>query len=224
SGAVKGNLLFCLLFILILAFKQLYICILLFNLEMSTFRERNVPINIMRKSSVEEISDRIVNLLDEIEKRIESLRETATVMEQEKENIIEMLSTVQMNKDLLKLNQGEKDDIEATANRLINRCRAVQVSVATIRNSEQAKALEIVNEKIEDLLKKMQEDINMSRQTCQTYLNACNPDSPNGPIDQKFQANLIECTADDQKKIRRRLEQLLNLIERSEKTIGQASL
>ncbi|KRY54009.1 BAG family molecular chaperone regulator 2, partial [Trichinella britovi] len=192
--------------------------------QMSTFRERNVPINIMRKSSVEEISDRIVNLLDEIEKRIESLRETATVMEQEKENIIEMLSTVQMNKDLLKLNQGEKDDIEATANRLINRCRAVQVSVATIRNSEQAKALEIVNEKIEDLLKKMQEDINMSRQTCQTYLNACNPDSPNGPIDQKFQANLIECTADDQKKIRRRLEQLLNLIERSEKTIGQASL
>ncbi|KAL1242963.1 BAG family molecular chaperone regulator [Trichinella spiralis] len=173
---------------------------------MST-RERNVPINIMRKSSVEEISDRIVNLLDEIEKRIESLRETATVMEQEKENIIEMLSTVQMNKDLLKLNQGEKDDIEATANRLIN-----------------PKALEIVNEKIEDLLKKMQEDINMSRQTCQTYLNACNPDSPNGPIDQKFQANLIECTADDQKKIRRRLEQLLNLIERSEKTIGQASL
>ncbi|KAL1231197.1 BAG family molecular chaperone regulator [Trichinella pseudospiralis] len=194
------------------------------QLEMSTSRERNVPINIMRKSSVEEISDRIVNLLDEIEKRVESLRETATVMEQEKENIIEMLSTVQMNKDLLKLNQGEKDDIEATANRLINRCRAVQVSVATIRNSEQAKALEIVNEKIEELLKKMQEDINTSRQTCQTYLNACNPDSPTGPIDQKFQANLIECTADDQKKIRRRLEQLLNLIERSVRTIDQASL
>ncbi|KRX93994.1 BAG family molecular chaperone regulator 2, partial [Trichinella pseudospiralis] len=192
--------------------------------QMSTSRERNVPINIMRKSSVEEISDRIVNLLDEIEKRVESLRETATVMEQEKENIIEMLSTVQMNKDLLKLNQGEKDDIEATANRLINRCRAVQVSVATIRNSEQAKALEIVNEKIEELLKKMQEDINTSRQTCQTYLNACNPDSPTGPIDQKFQANLIECTADDQKKIRRRLEQLLNLIERSVRTIDQASL
>ncbi|VDP09428.1 unnamed protein product [Soboliphyme baturini] len=57
--------------------------------------------------------------------------------------------------------------------------------------------------------------------TCQRYLNACSPEQPEGPIDQKFQSLIIECTADDQKKIRRRLAHLLSLIERSEKTVAQ---
>ncbi|KFD57311.1 hypothetical protein M514_01822 [Trichuris suis] len=186
-------------------------------------RERMIPISVMRRGSVEEINDRIVNLLDEIEKRIEHMRETAQAMEQEKESIIEMLQTVQVNKDVLRLNQGEKDDIEATANRLLNRCRAVQVCVSTVRNPEQERALKNVNDQIEELVNKMKDDLTLSRQTCRTYLNACSCENPDGPIDQKFQSTLIECTADDQKKIRRRLEQVLSLVERSEKTIGQAT-
>lgn len=54
-------------------------------------------------SSLEEIGDRLVAMLDEIEKRVENLRETAALMEQEKESLIEMLNTVQMNKDMLRL-------------------------------------------------------------------------------------------------------------------------
>uniref|UniRef100_A0A5S6QUI4 BAG domain-containing protein n=1 Tax=Trichuris muris TaxID=70415 RepID=A0A5S6QUI4_TRIMR len=158
-----------------------------------------VPISVMRRGSVEEINDRIVNLLDEIEKRIEHLRETALAMEQERESIIEMLQTVQMNKDVLRLNQGEKDDIEATANRLLNRCRAVQVCVNTVRNSEQERALKSVNDQIEELLTKMKDDLTFSRQTCRTYLNACSCDNPDGPIDQKFQSTLIETFREDDK-------------------------
>src|SRR4051812_22881493 len=56
-----------------------------------------------RESSLEEIGDRLVSMLDEIEKRVENLRETAALMEQEKESLIEMLNTVQMNKDMLRL-------------------------------------------------------------------------------------------------------------------------
>lgn len=54
-------------------------------------------------------------------------------------------------------------------------------------------------------------------QTVQRFLNACSPDEPTGPIDQKFQAKVVECTADDQKKIRRRLGQIITQIDRAER-------
>nr|CDJ87397.1 BAG family molecular chaperone regulator 2-like [Haemonchus contortus] len=58
----------------------------------------------------------------------------------------------------------------------------------------------------------------IENEACRRYLNACNPDQPDGPIDQRFQAQLIECTADDQKKIRRKLAQIISQFERAERT------
>ncbi len=185
---------------------------------------RYVPISIQRKASVQEIGDKLIGMLDEIEKRVEHLRETAAVMEQEREALMEMLNTVQVNKEMLRLGEGDRDDIEATTNRLLSRCRTVQVLVSTPRNTEQSKALDSVNQQIEELLQKIQDDLNISKQKCQYFLNACQPDQPLGPIDQKFQAAVIECTADDQKKVRRRLERLMSVIDRGEKTIGQAEI
>jgi BCL2-associated athanogene 2 len=54
-------------------------------------------------------------------------------------------------------------------------------------------------------------------QTVQRFLNACSPDEPPGPIDQRFQATIVACTADDQKKIRRRLAQMITQIDRAER-------
>ncbi len=56
-------------------------------------------------------------------------------------------------------------------------------------------------------------------QSCNRLLNTCSPDVIAGPIDQKFQAILIECTAEDQKRIRRRLAQLRSQMERAGKCI-----
>uniref|UniRef100_A0A915KTR6 BAG family molecular chaperone regulator 2 n=1 Tax=Romanomermis culicivorax TaxID=13658 RepID=A0A915KTR6_ROMCU len=156
-----------------------------------------------------EIGEKIIGMLDEIEKRVENLRETAALMEQEKDSLIEMLNTVQINKDLLHIPQSDKEEIEATTNRLLSRCRTVAVNVSTPRNTEQEKALKLVNDRIDELISKMRDDAVNSEHVCKKFLNACNPEQPDGPIDQKFQAILIECTADDQKKIRKRLEHML---------------
>uniref|UniRef100_A0A914CGM3 BAG family molecular chaperone regulator 2 n=1 Tax=Acrobeloides nanus TaxID=290746 RepID=A0A914CGM3_9BILA len=102
------------------------------------------------------------------------------------------------------------------ADRILNRCKAVDVVVSTPRNEHQAKALEEVNILLQGVISKMQEDLNNSKETVKRYLNACSPDQPDGPIDQKFQAKIIECTADDQKKIRRKLAQIITQIERAE--------
>lgn len=61
-----------------------------------------------RKTSIDEIGDKIVGMLDEIERRVENLRETAAVMEQEKEQLIEMLNTVSLNKEMLRIGQGKE--------------------------------------------------------------------------------------------------------------------
>ncbi|VDN29934.1 unnamed protein product [Gongylonema pulchrum] len=71
---------------------------------------------------------------------------------------------------------------------MLNRCRAVEVVVNTPRNAEQTQALNNVNSLIEAAIDKMQEDLNNTKEMVQRYLNACSPDQPDGPIDQRFQS------------------------------------
>jgi len=172
-----------------------------------------------RKTSIEDVGDKVIGMLDEIERRVEHLREVAAQMEQEREALLEMLGTLQMNKDMLRLGHGEREDLEATMSRLITRCRTVEVMVNTPRNSEQQRALGAVNQQIEDLIHAMQNDVSKSIEFCDRLLNTCSPDIIAGPIDQKFQAILIECTAEDQKRVRRRLAQLRSQMERAGKCI-----
>ncbi|CAJ0579268.1 unnamed protein product, partial [Mesorhabditis spiculigera] len=171
-----------------------------------------------RKISVEDFNEQLVNMLDDVERRVEQFRETAAQLEAEKETILDMLQNVNLKTELLKLGEGEREDIEAITNRLKARTRTVDILVNTPRNSEQAKALESVNSLIDSVMGKLEQDLSDGAETCRRYLNACSPDQPEGPIDQRFQAQIIECTADDQKKIRRKLAQLIQQIERAERS------
>uniref|UniRef100_A0A914DAS4 BAG family molecular chaperone regulator 2 n=1 Tax=Acrobeloides nanus TaxID=290746 RepID=A0A914DAS4_9BILA len=181
--------------------------------------EENPPTRRLgRGFSLDGHSDKLLDLLDEAEKRVEQLRETAAQLEQEKEQLLDTLNNVKLNAELLR-HQGERDDLLINADRILNRCKAVDVVVSTPRNEHQAKALEEVNILLQGVISKMQEDLNNSKETVKRYLNACSPDQPDGPIDQKFQAKIIECTADDQKKIRRKLAQIITQIERAERVV-----
>uniref|UniRef100_A0A914ZJK4 BAG family molecular chaperone regulator 2 n=1 Tax=Parascaris univalens TaxID=6257 RepID=A0A914ZJK4_PARUN len=184
----------------------------------SSAGSRVVPVQLLRKTSVEDFNEQMIGMLDEVERRVEQLRESAGHLEQEKESLLDMLGNVNLNAEILRLGQGDREDINATANRLLNRCRAVEVVVNTPRNPEQTKALNSVNSLIEGAVTKMQEDLKNSKEMVQRFLNACAPDQPEGPIDQRFQSQVIECTADDQKKIRRRLANIITQIERAQRT------
>ncbi|VDM63656.1 unnamed protein product [Angiostrongylus costaricensis] len=189
------------------------------NDEMST-NSRNFPAPFIRKQSIDDFNEQVVHILDEVEKRVEQLREAASMLEQEKEQILDMLNSVSLNSELLRLGQGDREDITAITNRLAARTKTVDVVVNTPRSAEQQRALTSVNSLIEGVVQKMHDDMQAGKETCRRYLNACNPDQPDGPIDQKFQAQLIECTADDQKKIRRKLAQIISQFERAERTFS----
>ncbi|CAD6197325.1 unnamed protein product [Caenorhabditis auriculariae] len=177
---------------------------------------RIVPMQLMRDRSVDDFNDQVVGMLDEVERRVEQLREAASLLEQEKDLILDTLNNVVVNTDLLRLGQGDREDINATTNRLAQRTKAVEVVVNTPRSAEQQKALSSVNQLVDGIVQKMTNDLNSSKDICNRYLNACDPEE-RGPIDQKFQAQIIECTADDQKKIRKKLNQLISQIERAER-------
>ncbi|XGW05464.1 hypothetical protein V3C99_016096 [Haemonchus contortus] len=185
--------------------------------EMAT-NPRPATMALIRNRSIDDFNEQVVNMLDEVEKRVEQLREAASMLEQEKEQILDMLNSVSLNTELLRLGQGDREDITAITNRLAARTKTVDVSVNTPRSSEQERALSSVNSLIEGVVEKMHEDMQAGKEACRRYLNACNPDQPDGPIDQRFQAQLIECTADDQKKIRRKLAQIISQFERAERT------
>ncbi|KAK6757082.1 hypothetical protein RB195_015109 [Necator americanus] len=187
--------------------------------EMSA-NSRPVPLSLIRNRSIDDFNEQVVNMLDEVEKRVEQLREAASMLEQEKEQILDMLNSVSLNTELLRLGQGDREDINAITNRLAARTKTVDVTVNTPRSAEQERALSSVNHLIDGVVEKLQEDMQAGKDTCRRYLNACNPDQPDGPIDQRFQAQLIECTADDQKKIRRKLAQLISHFERAERTFS----
>ncbi|XP_076367965.1 BAG family molecular chaperone regulator 2 isoform X2 [Tachypleus tridentatus] len=171
-----------------------------------------------RPENVSRLNDRLVGMLDHIEKRVELLREHATAMEQEREALLTMISTVKTNKDLQLISEGEREEIQVTAERLLGRALTVEVNVKTLRNEAQNKALDKVNKYIEDLFDKIRIDLSSGRRMCEAYLNACLPE-PRGPIDQRFQTVTIECTADDQKKTRRRLESLLSSVIEAEESL-----
>jgi BCL2-associated athanogene 2 len=88
-----------------------------------------------------------------------------------------------------------------------------------IRNSEQDDALRQATSMIDEIVKKLLEDTGSNRQRLMALHAACVTEAPPVAIDQKFQAIVISCALEDQKKIKRRLETLIRNVFNAENTI-----
>lgn len=95
--------------------------------------------------------------------------------------------------------------------RVSSRLATVELSVRTVRNQQQEDCLHQVNVLIDNLINS--QDMIMSRQFCQVYLNACADDGrlDETPlqVDKKFEVALLGCTLDDQKETKKRLNALM---------------
>lgn len=172
-----------------------------------------------RTLSMADRSGRLLESLDQLEVRVEALREAASAMEQERECILEMIQYIQNGQEMRNICAGEKEELELTANRLMGRTLSVKISVGTIRNSQQEEALHKATSIIDEIVKKLLDDLDSGRQRLQALHAACVSEAPQVPIDQKFQAVVISCALEDQKKIKRRLETLLRNVENAGKNI-----
>ncbi|XP_034536961.1 BAG family molecular chaperone regulator 2 [Notolabrus celidotus] len=177
------------------------------------------PCKFSRTMSMADRSGRLLENLDQLEMRVEALRETASAMEQERECILEMIQSIQNSQEMRNICAGEREELDLTSNRLMGRTLSVEISIGTIRNSQQEEALSKATSIIDEMVKKLLNDMAGGRQQLMALHAACVSEAPPVPIDQKFQALVISCAMEDQKKIKRRLDTLLRNVENAEKNI-----
>ncbi|XP_069582825.1 BAG family molecular chaperone regulator 2 [Ranitomeya imitator] len=172
-----------------------------------------------RSMSMAARSTHLVEVLDDLEIRVQSLRDSASALELERESLMEMIHNVKNSQDMRNISDGEREELTLTAERLMTRTVTVEVSVETIRNPQQASSLQQASLVIDEILKKVMDNLEDGKKQLMSLYAACTSDVPPGPIDQKFQSIIIGCAIEDQKKIKRRLENLIRNIDKSEKSI-----
>lgn len=172
-----------------------------------------------RSMSMADRSSRLLESLDQLEMRVEALRETATAMEQEKDCLLEMIQSIQNSQEMHTISDGEREELTLTANRLMGRTMTVNICVDTIRNPQQEDALHKAMALIDDIANKVLDDMEGAKKRLMALHAACVTDAPPVPIDQKFQSIVISCALEDQKKIKRRLETLIRSMDNAERNI-----
>ncbi|XP_077991794.1 BAG family molecular chaperone regulator 2-like [Glandiceps talaboti] len=167
--------------------------------------------------------DRLISMLDHIEKRVEALRDHARTLDEERDVLLNLLHTVQSHKDMDLITAAEREELGITFERILSRCLSVEVNISTIRSELQQQALDKTNRMLRELSLKVQNNVIGCKDLVELYLNACLSDAT-GPFDQNFQKLLLECTVDDQKKIRKRLQDYMQLIKKTESALKESSL
>ncbi|XP_071483760.1 BAG family molecular chaperone regulator 2-like [Diadema antillarum] len=153
-------------------------------------------------------SDYLLRSLDELEVRVEKMREAARTIDEEKRSLLDSLNTMMQSEAIDHLTEAEREELGLFIDRLITRCLTVDINIQTIRSPSQEQALMKVNDLLRDLIDTLKEDIAKSKQRLQLYLNSCLPWSEAGAIDERFQGAVLGCAAEDQKLIRKKLQKL----------------
>ncbi|XP_020383747.1 BAG family molecular chaperone regulator 2 [Rhincodon typus] len=187
--------------------------------KVNQVKGNDVENKFFRSVSMADRSGRLLETLDNLELRVEALREAAASMEQEKETLLELIQSVQNSQDMKHISDGEREELNLTADRLIGRTLTVTVSVETIRSLQQEEALSKATALIDEAVSKILEDLRSTKNSLMALYNACSSDAPQGPVDQKFQSIIIGCALEDQKKIKSRLEKLIRNVSNANRSI-----
>ncbi|XP_074094555.1 BAG family molecular chaperone regulator 2 [Cotesia typhae] len=160
--------------------------------------------------------DRLVSILDQIELKVEQLRRDASRLEEEKDNMLSTLDTLKNSDEYLDpLEDPDREDILRYAERLSMRCLTVEVMVKVQRDDVQQDALHQVNGLIDSLVIALKNDPGSTRHRCAAFINACSSQvEGQGHSDKTFETAILGCTLDDQKRIKKRLQGLLDYIDK----------
>lgn len=108
------------------------------------------------------------------------------------------------------------EEVNCYAQRINNRLATVEVSVRTVRDTDQEDALHQVNVLIDSLI--TVDDRGQARHRCQMFLNACEIDlgamDAGQVVDKKFENAILGCSLDDQKVIKKRLRALMSYLNK----------
>merc|ERR1712232_651526 len=121
------------------------------------------------------ILTRFVGLLDQLDTRVERLRKDAMLLQEKRDNLLISLDLVKNNDLFANLEEHEREEVIYYLERVSSRLGTVELAVRTVRNQQQEDCLHHVNVLIDGLINS--QDVIMSRQYCQLYLNACSEEA-----------------------------------------------
>lgn len=159
--------------------------------------------------------ERMLDLLDKMELRVERLRQEAFRLEEEKDKVLTTLVSLRTSDMLQNLQEVDRDDVLRYADRVTSRCLTVEVPLKIERDEVQEESLHVVNSMIDSLVVQLRADPAGSRKQCMSYLNACSSSVEQDVTDEAFEATVLSCSLDDQKLIQKRLQGLLNYIDKN---------
>ncbi|XP_050541954.1 BAG family molecular chaperone regulator 2 [Daktulosphaira vitifoliae] len=153
----------------------------------------------------------LIKNLDRLENIVENIRREALQMEEEMDNMYTTIDALRNSDSLNLLPAIEKDDINQIADRIVNRCNTVKITVHTTRSESQQNCLEEVNSLIDQTVNMLKIDPDNAKSFCQSYLASCTS-SENEIGNKMFENAILGCTLDDQKRIHKRLQGLMDYI------------
>ncbi|XP_063366747.1 BAG family molecular chaperone regulator 2 isoform X1 [Cydia amplana] len=154
--------------------------------------------------------DRLIAVLDQVEMRVERLRRDTVRIEEERDSLLSTLDSVKHSELLADVSECDKDDISRYAERILARAQTVEVCVRTDRDPQQEEALHQVNMYIDQLVVSVQEDACTAHARCQAYMAACSSAADSAASDKNFETAILGCTLDDQKRVKKRLQGLMD--------------
>ncbi|XP_078461439.1 BAG family molecular chaperone regulator 2-like [Lampetra planeri] len=183
-----------------------------------------------RSDSMAARSVQLIEVLDKLEHRVEALRDQAYAMEQEKEALVELIQEARSSHDMWRISEGEKEELAMTAERLLSRTLSVAVSLETVRSAAQREALRRATALVDGVAEQLQgagdgDDPGITAAAdaaaCRllSFRNACSSEPSAGAVDHKFQATVISCALEDQKRLKRRVEMLLRGVNTSSSSL-----
>ncbi|KAL5245284.1 hypothetical protein ACI65C_012694 [Semiaphis heraclei] len=165
----------------------------------------------MDKEGHQKSSKYLTTMLDHAEIHIENLRKEALKMAEDLENIYSNVENVRNSELMNQLSDVDKEDINQFANRIIDRCETVNIHVLTTRSESQQNCLEEINVMIDRIVNTLKNDPDNAKAICQSYIASCSP-LENELGCKVFETAVLGCTLDDQKRIIKRLQGLLDYI------------
>ncbi len=116
---------------------------------------------------------------------------------------------------------GDREELQVNAERLVCRCLTVDVRVSTPRSNSQEEALQATNTFLDGIREQLAANLHEASETLKGLINACSSDQTvHGPVNHKFQALVLACAAEDQKKIRKKLHKWMSSIHAAAKGLS----